>query len=73
MTATPDAWGLTPAIPDPPPIDVEIGVTTDGDGWAPIPQPHRVTRTDFAAVVGVAGLSKLRYLIIKHGWHRRRL
>lgn len=54
------------------PTDVELGVTTSDDGqWETTPRAA-VTRTDLGNAVLLAGLSKLRYTILRHGWHMRK-
>lgn len=57
------------------PTDVELGVTTSDDGqWGTTPpRSPSASRADLGNALLFAGLSKLRYTILRHGWHRRRL
>ena len=59
------------------PHDVELGITTSDDtGWGS-PAPRATTTTPsvgtLATLMLLAGGFKARYIVLKRGWHRRRL
>lgn len=70
-----DAWGLEPAPTDPPALDTELGWTVEeDDDWGPadIRVAAPVTRAFFAVTLTAAGLSWLRFQLIRTGIYRRR-